>query len=245
MSDRRTVDQRPSTSLAETAYAEIRRRIISYELPPGSVVTEASLAQQLSIGRTPIREALSRLVKDGLIKSNPRHGYEISEITIRYVRELFALRVINEPVAMQWAAGHLDEPSLARMNELADLDFHRDDSRSIARFIELNHEFHTIGVNACDNQRLAALVVRLLEESQRIFYVASLHRDHSTRIREGHRALVDALATGDGQRASQITFDGIVAVQRTMLESMLLASTDLTIHTTTFSLDQTRAIQRA
>jgi DNA-binding GntR family transcriptional regulator len=72
-------------SLADEAYAILKLLIIRCELEPGRRITEAQLVATTGIGKTPVREALARLVHENLVRNIPRHGYEVTPITLRDV----------------------------------------------------------------------------------------------------------------------------------------------------------------
>ena len=89
---------RNDISLTEQAYRALEELITTLALPPGTVLGEQSLAQRLQIGRTPIREALQRLARDGLVVVLPRRGILVSEINIRtQLRLLETRRVLEGP----------------------------------------------------------------------------------------------------------------------------------------------------
>jgi DNA-binding GntR family transcriptional regulator len=99
-------------SLADEAYARIRRRIVGCDLAPGEQVTEGQLVETHGIGKTPVREALQRLAQEGLVQPIRRHGYRVAPITLRDVRDLFGLRLIIEPAAAELAVGRIDVAQL-------------------------------------------------------------------------------------------------------------------------------------
>ena len=82
--------------LNERAYQKINERITTLELRPGSQVDEGSLEELLSIGRTPIREALFRLTADGLVETVPKRGFFVKPITIDDVKSLFEAMIFSE-----------------------------------------------------------------------------------------------------------------------------------------------------
>lgn len=212
---------RSQGSLTDAAYDLIRRQILTAELEPGRVVTEAELVVTLGIGKTPVREALGRLVLNGLVKNNPRHGYEISVITLKYVQELFGLRMVVEPAAAQLAAGRLDDATLARLDELCNLSYTLGDADSLWTFIQLNHEFHVLVAATGGNERLAGIVGQLLDESERIFHI-SLRRDNRAElISHSHREFVDILKSGDSDRAWRFSTETIVNQQRRVVDGLL------------------------
>ena len=87
-------------SLGETAYRRLRADIISCRLAPGQRVTERGLATQTGLGISPIREALTRLDHDGLVKTAPRKGYQVTPLTVKTVDDLFTLwRIVGPEIA--------------------------------------------------------------------------------------------------------------------------------------------------
>jgi DNA-binding GntR family transcriptional regulator len=211
--------------LTDSAYRELRGRILSCDLAPSQSVTEAQVVEMLRIGKTPVREALARLVQDGLVKNIPRQGYVVSPITLKYVQELFALRLIVEPNAVALAAGHIDRLRLKRLTELCDIDYAPGDGTSVADFLRLNREFHVTVAEASGNDRLAELIGRLLDESDRIYYLSLVIHDRGAMIAHKHRELLDVLVAGDGERARQIAAEQIVNTQRRILEALVWSPT--------------------
>src|SRR6184192_4459490 len=94
----------PPRSQSEAAYFLIRDRILSLALPPGSLVHEAQLRQELSIGRTPIREALQRLGHEKLVRSVPNRGTFVTDVNITDLARITEVRVVLEGHAARLAA---------------------------------------------------------------------------------------------------------------------------------------------
>lgn len=211
----------PRGSLVDTAYATLKRRIIVCEIEPGLRITEAQLVEEMGIGKTPVREALARLAQEGLVRSIPHHGYEVSSITLRDVQELFGLRLIVEPAAVQLAAGHVDAVHLRRLDELCQAGYDLGDRDSAARFLRANHEFHATVAQASGNQRLVDVVVRVLDESERLFHLGLMLRNRTDEMAHEHRSLVDALVAGDGEAARRIAVEQIVAAERMVVNALL------------------------
>lgn len=88
------VKESEPSSLTDRAYSELEERIVTLQLEPGAVLSEATLAQQLGFGRTPVREALQRLAREGLVVIFPRRGILVSEIDVK--RQLALLEVRRE-----------------------------------------------------------------------------------------------------------------------------------------------------
>lgn len=235
--DTRTADKATSlsargsaSSQGEVAYAELRHRIIQCELEPGERITESQLAAETGIGKTPVREALTRLIQEGLVRSIPGHGYEVTPITLRDVQDLFNFRIIIEPAAAQLAAGHVSATDLRRLDDLCMARFSTRDKESESEYLQANYLFHTTIADASGNHRLADAIRRALEESERLFHLSSVLQQSSDDVAHEHTELIDALIIGDGETARKLTLAHITASQRRVFDALLTSSSLLTIN---------------
>lgn len=158
------------------AYRAIRRQIIDLTLPPGSGFTETSLAQQWHISKTPVREALARLRRDGLVSALPRAGYVVSPITLQDTDDLCALRsLLSSEAAAAAARGGLTTPALERLEALSKVPMalaagEAEQEESLRAGIE----FEGIIANFSGNNRLGKTVVDVLDELERVLRMAAL-----------------------------------------------------------------------
>src|SRR4051812_44405337 len=106
-------------SLADQAYQQLEELITTLKLPPGTVLGEQGLVQRLQIGRTPIREALQRLARDGLVVVLPRRGILVSEINVRTQLRLLETRRVLEHLIVRLAAERATAEERKAIAELA------------------------------------------------------------------------------------------------------------------------------
>jgi DNA-binding GntR family transcriptional regulator len=199
--------------LGARAYRVLRHRLITLDLRPGDRFTEAQLAEEMGIGHTPVREALALLARDGLVTSRPRVGYLVTPITVRSVEDLFELRLIVEPAAVRLAAGKIQGVQLEHLEALSQGAYRHDDPESIDRFLDANHELHTIIAEASGNRRLASVVATVLDESRRMTQVRLSLEPRSERFIHRHNELLHALIGGDGEQASRVAASQIAAAR--------------------------------
>src|SRR2546425_2318849 len=131
----------PPRSQSEAAYLLIRDRILSLALPPGSLVHEAQLREELSIGRTPIREALQRLAHEKLVRSVPNRGTFITDVNITDLARITEVRVVLEGHAARLAADRgtaADRAALGVLLERLDV-VERTNQREL---MQLDQEIH-------------------------------------------------------------------------------------------------------
>lgn len=189
---------------SERAYDALRRRIIRCELAPGRAFTEASIAEDLGMGRTPVREALARLVRDGFVVVAPRAGCRVARITLGDVMELFELREPLEAKAAELAAARIDEASLAELQRLTDVPFAHDaaDAAGLAAFLGANTAFHAVLTRVAGNGRLAAVLDGIADQLERLHWLGVPTSPRVDDLLAEHREMIAALAARDGERAA-------------------------------------------
>jgi DNA-binding GntR family transcriptional regulator len=106
-------------TFSDKAYAQIEEMIVTLQLPPGTVLSELALANRLGIGRTPIREALQRLSRDGLVNILPRRGVLVSDIDIRAQMRLLEVRRELDRLLARSAATRATQKEQAQFSALA------------------------------------------------------------------------------------------------------------------------------
>ena len=225
----KTLEKAQTPSQGEVAYTRLKRRIIHCELEPGEHMTETQLVGETGIGKTPIREALTRLIQEGLVHSIRGHGYEVTPITLGDVQDLFSFRLIVEPAAAQLAAGHVIATDLRRLDEFCATHYSVGNVESEARYLHANYVFHTTIADASGNRRLSSAIRRALDESERLFHLSNVLQNRSHEVAHEHKELVDALIAGDGEVARRMAIAHITASQRLVLDALLTSSSFLAV----------------
>jgi DNA-binding GntR family transcriptional regulator len=153
-----------SQSLAGQVYETIKREIITCTLMPGQQIAQPQLAERYGVGVTPVREALQKLAREGLIQSIPRFGYLVKTITITDISEIFELRAILECAAVRLAAIRATPAQLELLEKLADCTYVYKDRASYSEFLSYNREFHLELAIASGNRRLVETISQSLDE---------------------------------------------------------------------------------
>jgi DNA-binding GntR family transcriptional regulator len=172
----------PSTeriSLGEAAYRKLRADIVSCRIPPGERLTERSLAESTGYGISPVRDALTRLDHDGLIRTLPRKGYQVTPLTLKSVDDLFALwRIVGPEIArlgVRDATGEQRRRAVAAFTAIAELRREDRDAGSdrMERLTELAAEAFGVLAEASDNDYLIGVYQRLQNDMARVWVIAS------------------------------------------------------------------------
>src|SRR5712691_1541515 len=170
----------PPRSQSEAAYLLIRDRILSLALPPGSLVHEAQLREELSIGRTPIREALQRLAHEKLVRSVPNRGTFITDVNITDLARITEVRVVLEGHAARLAAERSSTVDRDGISELLER-LEGADLINARELMQLDLEIHRHIYRSARNAFLESTLERYFNLSLRLWYLVL---DHGVRLRE-------------------------------------------------------------
>lgn len=187
------------TTLSERAHAELRAMIVRLELAPGDVLREDDLRERLGIGRTPIREALQRLAREHFVTVIPRRGMFVAGIDVTELSMLFETRTVLEPYAARLAAARGTEEHWTEMaNSLEATEAATGDNE---RLMAIDRRCHELMWEAAANRFLLDTLDTLYAQSDRLWhlYLADV-ADMGHAVAE-HRSILDALRSGDGDRA--------------------------------------------
>jgi DNA-binding GntR family transcriptional regulator len=220
-----------AASLTDEAYSALKQKIICCEMPPDLLVTESQLVRQSGLGKTPVREALARLVQEGLVRNIPRHGYEIAPITLGDVDELFGLRLIIEPAAAELAAGRVDAQELRKLDALCAATANSAGGRQgLDLHMKANRDLHVAVARAAGSRRLLEIMERLMDESERMLRLGLLFGNPWAQIVHQHKQLVDALIAGDAAAARDISVEQILAAKGNVINALLASPSILSAH---------------
>ena len=185
------------TVLRQHVYEQIKHDIITCDLAPGEPVSENQFVDQFNVSKTPIREALTSLVQDGLVEYSPNRGFRVTPITVTDIQEIFEARIFFESEILRLGVGKIPD---SEIDELETHNWVEGDPRSpedAEAFLESNRKFHTTLAAASRNRRLLTYYETLMNETQRLFYMdISLHHKEF-RWGHGHEGIIKALRDRD------------------------------------------------
>jgi hypothetical protein len=194
-------DEQPEL-LSELARREIRDLIVTLDLPPGSVISEADLMKRLHLGRTPVREALRALAHERLVDVYPRRGMFVAGIDARDLASLSEARELLEPAAAQMAAARLTDTDRVELDrllaELADLST----APRGRNLIALDQRLHRFVYRTARNPFLEGVLDDYYTHALRIWFLALDRLEHLDDAVLEHRAILESIRDGDADRAA-------------------------------------------
>jgi len=193
--------------LADDVYAHLRDLILSNVLRSGQKLVDRDLAEQLGVSRTPIREALGRLSMTGLVEARARHGWYVSQISVKQVSDLYEVRRILETHAAKLAA-HKAQPSHLREFDrlLIDSEKLTCDPTDHTTAVKLDWEIHDLIGRASGNESLHQTIQNLLDKIMCFIWVDDVTVDMHTLAasHRQHQALIKMIKKKNAERAAQI-----------------------------------------
>lgn len=183
--------------IREKVRCEIRNLILNGRLKPGERLKENRLAEEIRTSRTPVREALHLLEREGLLESIPRVGYQVKPLRWEEVEEICAIRIVNETLAAQWAMKRMTDKEL-RALEKNIIDSRKEiEAGDPKAFVERDADFHEILARASGSRRLLELCQMFRRHMLR-YRIESLYRaETALGALEGHRKIVECFRTKD------------------------------------------------
>lgn len=179
----------PPVSIRNRIYDYLKQEILNDKIPEDAILVETRLAEQMGVSRTPVREALHFLEKEGLLELLPRAGYRMRRIDWDEFEEIVQIRKVVEALAAGWAITRIktDELEALRQNVLqAEATIRQGD---LSVFPELDAQFHEILARASGSKRLIDLIQTLRSDMLR-YRIKSLHRaDTAALSLDGHRRI--------------------------------------------------------
>jgi DNA-binding GntR family transcriptional regulator len=195
--------------LRQTTYEAIKAMIVSGQLTPGRRLTELELVEQLQVSRTPVREALNRLERDGLVIERPRTGFAVMHFDEAMLCNVFDIRAVLDEYATRLAIARITDEEIEVLRGLvAECErLAQTDPTPRLRLAEMQTgiEIHRSIAQFSGNPMLAELLNGLLEKCQVYVWMELTQLNDWKQARVEHHAIVEAIAARDVEKACQET----------------------------------------
>jgi GntR family transcriptional regulator, rspAB operon transcriptional repressor len=193
--------RRAAASLRDAAYQAIKHRIITCAFKPGEYINELQLSVLLNIGRTPVHQALDRLMVEGMVEVIPRKGVIVKPISLNEVLQIIEVRLINEPLGARLAAEHANDADLDEMADALRRAKHWASVRNVENLMLLDREFHLLIARAAKNDVLTELLRNLHERSLRFWFISLNVPTQYQLEQDEHAAILEAVRRHDADKA--------------------------------------------
>ncbi len=187
--------------LGEVVFEYLRNAILAGELKPGERLMEVTLAEQLGVSRTPVREAIRKLEKESFVIMIPRKGAYVADLTKKDIMEVLEIRKELEGFAAALAAERMalsEKEALGKVVERFNESLISMDKKSM---IECDNEFHSLIFEATKNQRLINIIYDLHDQFQRFRLIYFNEFNNYKEIQASHNRIFDAIIKKDAKGA--------------------------------------------
>lgn len=190
-----------SVNKTEVAYSKLEKMIIFRELEPGSMVSEKQLAEELELGRTPVREALQRLAYECMVEIHPRRGIQIPSISVESQLKILEVRRDIEALCVNYAASRASVEEKQQMLMLAEQLEACAENKDDLLYASLLKEIHTLLVKAACNEYLQLAMAPLQGLSRRFWFAFKNQDSDLVEASSLHAAVLRAVSHTDAEEA--------------------------------------------
>lgn len=184
-------------SLAEQAYQTLLTDIMSGKHTSGEKLTEEGICRKFKISRTPAREALLRLDRDGLVVRSPRSGWNVSKLNKELIQQLFECRREIECAALRKAIDHIPEADLLKVKACL-----KDDTKDIRqRSLKADEMLHSLIATYCDNKFLSEILEKLLKQTAPYRFFRTGSAQNPNTLLDERLKLVECIHAKDAKEA--------------------------------------------
>jgi DNA-binding GntR family transcriptional regulator len=213
----------PDQSLADAVVDRLREAIWDGVYAPGDHLVERRLAREFGVSHIPLREALARLVEEGLVVHLPRRGARVASLSPRMLEEVSSLRVVLEQFVVRRLKGRFTPQAHADLQAIVDQMLAAAERHDLVRVHELDQQFHQHLWELADHTLLVEVAAQMRRRTNHFFRAAaaSLESDEVRRHAETHQDLLDVIASGDIRAAERAMQRHIDAAARRIAEARL------------------------
>ncbi|MBQ6365259.1 MAG: GntR family transcriptional regulator [Oscillospiraceae bacterium] len=211
--------------LSDIAHAQLKGMILNNQFRPGEHLEETVLCDMLSVSRTPLREAINRLVNENLLIAVPQKGIFVPEMSVQNIADLFRARKLIEPMVIMLSAPNLDHAVLIEFKEKTEKMIVDQD---ISALHSLDYDFHSYINNNCGNQYIFQSVSFITDQFQRVRTQNFFPVERSINGAKEHLVIIDTILKAEYSALPDLMLNHITSTEtyyfRKLLENSVAES---------------------
>ena len=197
-------DRNAIPTVVDYAYEQIWKQLVFFNERKEQRLSDVTLAEKLGVSRTPVRQALERLIQDGLVRSDPRRGFWTRVFTAQDIHEIYDLRSALEVLALRLAAARLDPGDLRSQLDLLYKVREQLDQRPVSLFLQCDFRLHTLLIRASGNGRLIHFLSRLRSQFSMFQIKDAMYPQRMESALDDHEQILLALLEGNIDKAAEL-----------------------------------------
>lgn len=194
------------TSTKKKAYENLRYRIITQKLAPGELLKDKDLMDQYEIGRTPLREIIIELQKEGLINRVPRAGTWVAPMDLTFLKQITEIRIGLEGMAGELVAERISEEQLRQLEQILEMvsTLKAEEKLNTEELIKCESQFHNVIYAGTNNQKLETLLRSYQSIGARFWHYLAYNREELFKQFESQRQMFLAIQKRDKIKCKEI-----------------------------------------
>ena len=187
--------------LREIVYEELKRQILVGEIAPGTRMMEVELAEDMGVSRTPVREAIRKLEKEGMVTIEPRKGAYASNISIKDMVDVLEVRQGLEAMAAAIASEKITQAQKEELQTVIDQYREAVEAENVEKMIQYDQKFHMLIVTYSGNKTLTQVFSTVQELALRFRYIYYDDFNRYENMPNEHQEIENAIMSGDSEKA--------------------------------------------
>lgn len=206
--------------LRDVVFQTLRRAILTGDLKPGERLMEIHLADELGVSRTPIREAIHKLELEGLVTMLPRRGAMVAEISEKGLKDVLEVRRALDTFCAELASERIEADEKVMLKEACTAFEEAVKTHDATIIAKADVTFHDIIIKATDNERMVMMINNLAEQMYRYRFEYIKDESQHERLIKEHRALTDAIVSGNTEMAGKAAREHIDNQEKSILRQI-------------------------
>ncbi|MCR5627541.1 MAG: GntR family transcriptional regulator [Lachnospiraceae bacterium] len=190
--------------LRDVVFEKLKTQIMEGELTPGTRLMEIGISEKLGVSRTPVREAIRMLEKEGLAVILPRRGAHVASVSPRQLEDMLEVRRTLETFSVNAAGARITEKDIADLRSINKKYLEVMDENDYVQIARVDHEFHSQITKIAGNEKILSILEGLKEQLFRYTYLYAKYCTTLKETAEEHEMICDAFLKGDSNRAVEI-----------------------------------------
>jgi DNA-binding GntR family transcriptional regulator len=206
-------------SLGQHVFENLKNAIIKGDMPPGGRLIESRLAETLGISRTPVREAIHKLEREGYLRKLPRGGFSVLGLSRDDVEETFGIRRVLESYAARLAAEKHKKSDLKPLEKKIELFQKHLDSKDLEALPDINTEFHDLLYALSRSPKLISMINNLRDQIYRFRQLILKDEKYARMSNEDHKDMLEKIRQRDTRGVERLVREHLVRGLKAVLES--------------------------
>ena len=216
-----SIDNKNHKSLRVLVYEEIKKQILTGVIEPGARIMEVETSEDLGVSRTPVRDAIKRLEREGLVVIEPRKGTYASKLTDNELIEILDVREHLEGLAVLYAAKKMKNAQKDKLKGISEKYINAVGEKKINKMVKYDTEFHKTIIESSGNKTLINLIEQLDERMMRFRYAYFDNTRRAELIPPEHDKILNAIMNEDAGAAEEFAKDHIRRLKEVVTEERI------------------------